>query len=336
MAANSWLNALVAFEIHRLLDFSDRRLRYFPPSDRALICKALGVYLFAAFLASWSVVAFPWLPHKTNSVDGMVCIPVEFDRASTLFFWLAFYPVLVAIPLICVVWVTWNIKRRDLLPPTGKKREISIFFFRIVVVFVAIWIPASLALYVVGCLDPWYLFAAGIWTHIQGSVSATVSMFKADIRLAVQDFFCCRTFRANREFDRMPQGYMSNRSFRSSRQLGCVSGGRIVSDPPNGNNTEKDSTQSSGTDVSRHHSQELVSREPEVAVDDCDGSHQENNQDISASLECGCEGDEQISPVFTGAYDPEDPIPHVFCISLREEVLPKDAAQDRRESHSPR
>lgn len=200
-ASDSWLNAVVAFEIHRLLKASNRRLRYFPPTNKAVGCKSVIVYLFAAFLASWGVVSVPWLPHRTNAANGLVCLPVEFNRASTIFFWVVFFPLLIAIPLVYAVCVTCHVLYKGLLPPSGKKREISIFFLRIIVVFGLMWLPALLIFFALGGTNPWVLYFSAIWAHMQGTVSAAVCMIKLDIRLAVKDFMTCRTFQSNREFD---------------------------------------------------------------------------------------------------------------------------------------
>jgi len=201
-AADSWLNAVVAFEVHRLLKASNRRLRYFPPTNKIVACRAVSVYLLAAFIASWSIVSISWLPHRTNALKGLVCVPVEFSRASTIFFWVVFFPSLIAIPLVYAVYVTCHVLYNGLLPPSGKMREISIFFLRIIIVFVVMWLPGLVVMFAVGGSSPWALYISGIWAHMQGTVSAAVCMIKLDIRLAVKDFVTCRTFQLNREFDK--------------------------------------------------------------------------------------------------------------------------------------
>ena len=224
MASNSWLNGVVAFEVHRLLRQSNRRQRYFPPSTRKVAIQSAAVYLWAVFIASWGVYSFPWLPHRTDSVNGLVCLPMEFDRASSLFFWLAFYPLMNAVPLAYGVWVTIDITRNGLLPPQGKKREIAVFFFRIVVVFVVMWLPSIVFFYAGSGINIWVVYFSGIWAHMQGAVSAAVSMLKSDIRFAVLDFLFCRTLKANRDLEAMQGSRLSSISWNLSRQgLGASS-----------------------------------------------------------------------------------------------------------------
>jgi hypothetical protein len=79
IGANSWLNGVVAFEVHRLLLQSNLRQRYFPPSTKKVAMQSAAVYLWAMFVASWGVASIPWLPHRTDAAHGLICVPIEFD-----------------------------------------------------------------------------------------------------------------------------------------------------------------------------------------------------------------------------------------------------------------
>jgi hypothetical protein len=108
---------------------------------------------------------------------------------------------LIAVPLSYGVCVTINVIHNGLLPPKGKKREIAVFFFRIVVVFVVMWLPSTVAFFVIGQVNVWVVYFASIWAHSQGAASTGVSLFKSDIWLAVANFMLCHTCRKNRTFD---------------------------------------------------------------------------------------------------------------------------------------
>lgn len=150
------------------------------------------VYIYAGIIAALGVAEWEYWPHLTDSQNGLVCIPMAYDRKSSLFTWLVYTPLHNAIPVIYVTYATIQIIRKGLLPPSGKRRELAIFFTRIVVVFVAMWLPGYFVIYAFGGVDPWVMYVASIWTHSQGAVSAAVSLLKKDIREATLDLVLCR------------------------------------------------------------------------------------------------------------------------------------------------
>jgi hypothetical protein len=93
-----------------------------------------------------------------------------------------------------VCWAAYQIYKHKLLPPEGRRRVLSIYFFRLAAVFIIMWLPGLLFLFVTAAwLDPWVQWAGGAWSHLQGLASALVSLLKPDIWKAVVDFWCCRT-----------------------------------------------------------------------------------------------------------------------------------------------
>ena len=191
-AANSWLNGVIAYEVHQLLKASHNRQRYFPPTRKEVSVKATAVYAFSLFIAVLGVVNIPWLPHDTRALRGLVCLPLETDLASTIFFWAVFYPLLSFIPLAYAVWVTYSILKNNLLPNNGNRRQLAIYYFRIVLCFFIMWLPGLLVLWVTPDANVWVTWGAGFWLHSQGAVSATVSLLKPDIYQAVKQFVTCR------------------------------------------------------------------------------------------------------------------------------------------------
>lgn len=191
MGANAWLNGIIAYEVHTMLRVSHAGHRYQPPPRRVVIRNALLVYAWAAFVALWGVVSLPWLPHTTNAQNGFICTPVEFNAPSTVFFWVVYMPALSIIPILYCVAVSIRVVRRNLLPPSGKRRALAIYFFRIVTLFVVMWSPWWIAFYVTGGAygHPWVVWATGLWGHFQGPVSAGISCLKVDIRKAVVRFW---------------------------------------------------------------------------------------------------------------------------------------------------
>ena len=118
---------------------------------------------------------------------------METDQASSLFFWLVFFPIYSGIHVVYVIYVTVDIWRRRLLPPAGKRRLLALYFGRIVVVFLVMWGPFFLLNFVFALWMPtWVMFFGGIFSHLQGPASAGVSLLKPDIYVAVQDFLHCK------------------------------------------------------------------------------------------------------------------------------------------------
>jgi hypothetical protein len=207
-----------------MLRSSFDRKRYFPPSRWKVAVQSVCVYLYCAFVSAWAILPFmDWLPQEAHSMAGLVCVPVEYDRASTLFFWLAFVPLFIGIPLCYVGFVVWDVLYHKLLPPRGKRRVIGVYFFRICVVFVVMWIPTVLVFYVLSRLDPWAVWASAVWSHFQGFVSSTVSLLKPDVARAVKDFFYCRACSAQGDTydvsDSFRSSYWGSRSMHYARRF---------------------------------------------------------------------------------------------------------------------
>lgn len=194
MTANAWLNAIIARQMLLMLRASASTRRYHPPTRRSVAVQALAVYFWASFVASWGIVDIPWLPHGTSAANGMACIPVEESIAHTIFLWLVFMPAFLGCPSVYVLWVGFVVWRGRLLPPMGQHRMLSIYFFRIIAVFVVMWIPTLITLYGMSGTwgkHPWFFWIIGSWTHYQGLVSAVFSLMKPDIKEAVKNFICC-------------------------------------------------------------------------------------------------------------------------------------------------
>jgi hypothetical protein len=170
IGANAWLNAVVSWQLHTMLKSSNVGRKYTAPSRKRVALHSLLVYLWAAFVASWPIWGIGWLPHQTKLYSGEACAPQEYSRSSTLFFFFAFFPCFVGIPLAYVCYVLYDIMKNKLLPPTGKRRLLAIYFFRLVVAFVLMWIPALVLIFIVGSwISPWATWTGGSWSHLQVS-----------------------------------------------------------------------------------------------------------------------------------------------------------------------
>ena len=193
IGSNCWINAIITWELHKLLKCCQQTKRYTIPPPQRVTCQALTVYLCCAFLGTWGLFEREHFPYHALQSSGLACIPVETDQASSLFFWLVFFPIYSGIPVVYVIYVTVDIWRRRLLPPAGKRRLLALYFGRIVVVFLVMWGPFFLLNFVFALWMPtWVMFFGGIFSHLQGPASAGVSLLKPDIYVAVQDLLHCK------------------------------------------------------------------------------------------------------------------------------------------------
>jgi len=197
--ANSWMNAVVALELHRLLKDCRRGYHYRPPPIKKVVFRSLMVYVYSAFVASWTLFGF--LPHRADVTAGLACLPVEFSIGSTIFFWLVFIPAFFGIPFAIFLHVCWDVHRKKMLPSNERTRQLFIFFMRLTLVFILMWLPTVVLLFAIGVPDVWASFVGGSWSHLQGLVSAAFCLTKADVRSAVVHFICCKSHELERDED---------------------------------------------------------------------------------------------------------------------------------------
>ena len=183
---------MIARQLNMMLSSASRFQKYQPPSRRRVAVEAMCTYLYALFVATLGMFDAGWFPHKTRLVIGAHCVPLDYDTESTIFFYCVFTPLAFGLPLAYVSWVAFQIWRQSLLPPSGRRRILAVFFFRLAAVFLVMWLPGLFLLFVnLSSGTPWVQWAGGAWTHLQALVSALVSLLKPDIWKAVREFWCC-------------------------------------------------------------------------------------------------------------------------------------------------
>jgi len=167
IAANNWLNLAVARELHSLLCASRSFRKYEMPSTKRVMFTALSVYAHSCFIASWALWAdrFDNFPHRTVNFSGMACLPLEYSRESSIFYYSVYIQFLAGIPFFAIFGMGFHIWYRNLMPPTGRRRTLAIFFGRIMAVFAIMF---------------------------QGAVSAALMLTKPDIRDAFCRLIRCR------------------------------------------------------------------------------------------------------------------------------------------------
>lgn len=157
------------------------------------------MYLYAAVLASIGAFNVSFLPLETGVYSGFACFPKTYNVSSEIFFWLFFLPAFLLIPLCYVMWCLFMIFRKSMLPPVGRRRNLAIYFFRLVFVYVFMWLPAVVISFIWGTYsysdgserNTWIYAAGATWSHLQGLVSVIVSLTKPDIKKAFLGTITC-------------------------------------------------------------------------------------------------------------------------------------------------
>lgn len=162
---------MIARHLLVMLRSAKRFRRYRPPSLRRVTFESLGVYLYSLFLASWFLVDTDWWPFKTQLSAGAVGIPLDYDHESTAWYYAVFVPLCIFVPFLYICYVVAVVYRQNLMPASGKRRTLAIYFFRLVVVFVAMWLPCLVLLFVTSpWTNHWVRWAGAFWGHLQGAV----------------------------------------------------------------------------------------------------------------------------------------------------------------------
>jgi hypothetical protein len=192
--ANSWLNGVIVYHIHKLLVDSQQRRHHTPPTRTQVIRHSLAVYLYSSVWGWINATNRGWLPHEAHLYRGFACFGMERDLASAIFYWFLFMPAFMGVPLVYAGYVLSDIWRRKLLPPLGLRRALSLFLLRLVCLYFAIWFP-FLVLFMIGnfvYVGSWYHFVGSVISHLQGIISVTFCLTNPDIRKAVVILLTCR------------------------------------------------------------------------------------------------------------------------------------------------
>ena len=142
--ANVWLNAIVAYEVYTLLSKSHRRVRVVPPTIKKAVLQGAVVYLYAliTFLVHYYVDGF---------VDTRVLAPTYLTLSIGL-------PILYLLYVCISIWYRGLLPRPAIMTTTAAAaattttrnneglRELALYFFRVIIVFFIVWLPALVLL----------------------------------------------------------------------------------------------------------------------------------------------------------------------------------------------
>lgn len=137
-----WLNAFIIYQIHTMLLKAQRCERTSPPTTKQVICQVSVIFSFAGMWAAWSLVL---LLQGSNIFDNI--------NAA----WLTSKAVMCGPPFLYTIGVCLHVWWKNLLPPTGRTRILSLYFLRVVLVFLLTWVPFLIL------VDVAYYKTASLW-----------------------------------------------------------------------------------------------------------------------------------------------------------------------------
>jgi len=218
---NAWMSAIILRELHRMLRSARSCTRYQPPSKMTVVKQTASVLLYSGFIAVWGILPESWgIPIRTAAQSGYACMPIEYNHASSLFYFLVFLPAVCLIPMAYTVYVCIDIWRKSLMPRRGQRKQIAAYLLRMVLTMFIWWLPCMFFKVLAPSLTgPWVKLFFSVWVHLQAVVSATLMLGKSDIKNAVKQFVTCKVCcfsamdernecdKANSGFDRSRFGF---------------------------------------------------------------------------------------------------------------------------------
>ena len=193
MSCVCWLSAVIGYELHYMLWSSFRCIRYQPPTKQRATRNSLVVYTIVVALACWSTFGYPAVYTADSSMQGdLYCLPVSHDTKTILFLCFCFYPLLATIPLVFLTWVVYDVYRHKILPQRGQRRNLSLYFLRLGLMYILLRFPAAAVATFAPMANSWLTWAVGICGHLQVLLSAVLSLRKPDVLLAVQELMTCQ------------------------------------------------------------------------------------------------------------------------------------------------
>lgn len=164
-----------------------------PPKMKRLFIQVGCVYSMSILFALWGVLDVPWSFYDSES-DAFGSPRGEGLFSGTAA--IALIGALTMFPILFVAAIRIQIWRKKLMPNEGRTRTMYLFFERITIVFVAMYLPCVSLNIVFVLLEPggnayyWTERAIHMIKALQASMTLYIVAYKGDIRKAVS----CRCF----------------------------------------------------------------------------------------------------------------------------------------------
>lgn len=201
-AVNMWLNAFIVYKIHTMLMRARKFVRTTPPTPRQVLAEVSCIYLFASLWMVWSLI----LLHRGATI---------FSNTNAA--WLTSKSVMCGPPFLYTLGACIHVYTKGLLPTQGRTRVLSIFFLRVVIIFLLTWVPFLILVDVTyyKTASDWMLALAYYFASLQGLLSVSVALQKPDVKRAVKNLIYCQPDK----FDLAELGYVGSDASRLGRSF---------------------------------------------------------------------------------------------------------------------
>ena len=183
---NLWTSALICHEVYWLLKKSSKAIRFKPTKSKIVILR-VAILHFSAIVGG--LIIYLILPLVGIDITSDPCLGTE-SKGSFVFvivlIILTIFPV-----LLYICYMTVDVYRSNLVPPTGKSRFVATFFIRTAILTI-IFTLALAATVSIGKRIPSKFF--DFLRSGQGIVIAGMSLMKPDVRKTTLYFVTCGMF----------------------------------------------------------------------------------------------------------------------------------------------
>ena len=207
-ASNFYLNTIVAYEINKLATASHRRQKTAPPKLERAWKQVVSVYIFSMLIAMWDVLPYKWSPIDIDDgIHGSLRFGSPNDGVFSPMVGLIIQWGLLGTPITYVMYIGIRIAWYRLLPTRGRTRVLSLFFMRIIIVFLLFYLPNTIvtsSLFFALADNPAASFWIGkvtapLMNALQAVVTLHMVLLKDDVREAVASdwnstfgYCCCK------------------------------------------------------------------------------------------------------------------------------------------------
>eukprot|EP00797_Seminavis_robusta_P021717 Sro33_g021750.1 n/a (374) ;mRNA; r:157288-158409 len=176
-----WLNGVIVYQIHYVLQKSNQFVKVPPPTVQHVCKQVAATYFVAALFFGWAMFLY---------LRGLVV----FSLSTVVNVWIGTRVVMVAPPFFYVSYVGIDVWYRNLLPASGRTRVLSLYFLRVIIVFMLTWIPYFIIYEIAWNVthSRWMVHCSYYLGSLQGLVSVAVAMSKPDVKRAVLRFLNCQ------------------------------------------------------------------------------------------------------------------------------------------------
>jgi hypothetical protein len=186
--SNLFLNAVIVYELNVLIAKSYKRIRYRPPTLKRIHKQVAVVYFFGILMVVWINLDVSWSFYDMKSYkfgspdDGIFG---QLGGAITVMS-------VLMIPVIYAIFIRIRIWKKKLLPKIGRTKVLSLFFMRIIAVFILGYLPSTgltIASAFIGSPYSYFFFdrIPNLITALEALYTLHMVNYKDDINGAVQE-----------------------------------------------------------------------------------------------------------------------------------------------------